>query len=253
MKHLYGLCLGSIWGSVRSPFLRRSTPIDAFLRLKSYLTYCGYHIKRTVIFIFFLPLFLFPTEKFSIFFKKFSVEKRDGSIFDVSVVGEDQCGDDGIVVAHFDRNDMGINGAPCPYGAGKDVINLLFWIVDAEGKVGPSAVKPLAREHLDYRIVGRGIEVTGQDDGVRRIGKMVKDELCLDRAADTVEGLEMRTGKHDGVAIRKDKSALKQAALFLADNRMRQLDVAHIDKLMPREQSDAVLASAKLDSRSKQA
>ena len=76
---------------------------------------------------------------------------------------------------------------------------------------------------------------------------MVKYEWGLGCAADAVEGLEMRAGKHDGVAVRKDKGPLQQAALLHAGNRMRQLDVVHIDELMPREQSDAVMASTEYD------
>ena len=77
---------------------------------------------------------------------------------------------------------------------------------------------------------------------------MVKDERSLCRTADAVKGLKMSARKHDGIATGKDKSPMEQTSLLLAGIGTRQLDVVHIDKLMPREQSDAVKAPTELDS-----
>lgn len=76
---------------------------------------------------------------------------------------------------------------------------------------------------------------------------MVQNELNLGGAADTVEGLKMGACKRDGIAIGKDEGSLKQASLLHALDGMRQLDVADVDKLVPRQQADAVKASAELD------
>ena len=76
-----------------------------------------------------------------------------------SVVAENQCGDDGVVVAEYDRYDLRVDGAPCPYGAGKDIINLLARLFDTEGEIACGTVKPLAGELSDHRICGWGIEV----------------------------------------------------------------------------------------------
>ena len=81
---------------------------------------------------------------------------------------------------------------------------------------------------------------------------MVKNKLSLCSTADAVEGFKVGARKHDGVAVRKDKSALKQAALLHALYWMRQLDVVHIDKLMPCEKTDAVMTATELDGGSKQ-
>lgn len=76
---------------------------------------------------------------------------------------------------------------------------------------------------------------------------MLQNELSLGGSADAVEGLKMGACKHDRVAIGKDEGPLEQAPLLHALDGMRQLDVADIDKLMPREQPDAVMASTELD------
>lgn len=81
---------------------------------------------------------------------------------------------------------------------------------------------------------------------------MVQNELGLVDTTDTIESFKMGARKHDGIAIGKDESPLEHAPLFHAVDRMRQLDVADIDKLMPREQADAVMASTELDGGSKQ-
>ena len=78
-----------------------------------------------------------------------------------SVVGEDQCGDDGVMVAHFDGDDLRLNGVPGPFGLGEDVVNLLTGGVDAECEIARCAVKPLVHELPNDRVVWRGIEVTG--------------------------------------------------------------------------------------------
>lgn len=82
---------------------------------------------------------------------------------------------------------------------------------------------------------------------MRGTGKMVQYELNLGGAADAVKGLKMGARKRDGIAIGKDKGSLKQAPLLHALDGMRQLDVADVDKLVPRQQADAVKASAELD------
>ena len=76
---------------------------------------------------------------------------------------------------------------------------------------------------------------------------MVKYEWSLGGPTDAVKGLKMSACKHDGIAISKDKGPLEQTALLHAGDRMRQLEVVHIDKLVTREQTDAVMASTKLD------
>ena len=76
---------------------------------------------------------------------------------------------------------------------------------------------------------------------------MVQYELNLGGAADAVKGFQMGARKRDGIAIGKDEGSLEQAPLFHTLDGMRQLDVADIDKLMPRQQADAVKASAELD------
>ena len=81
---------------------------------------------------------------------------------------------------------------------------------------------------------------------------MVQDELSLGSPAETVEGFKMGACKRDGIAISKDESSLKHAPLLHAVDGMRQLDVVDIDKLMSREQADAVMTSAELDGRSEQ-
>ena len=81
---------------------------------------------------------------------------------------------------------------------------------------------------------------------------MVKYEWNLGRATDAVKGFEMGTGKHNCIAIIEDKGSLKQSSLFHAGIGIRQLDVVRLDKLMPREQADAVMASAELDGRPEQ-
>ena len=81
---------------------------------------------------------------------------------------------------------------------------------------------------------------------------MIQDELSLGGPADTVEGFKMGACERDGIAIGKDESSLKHAPLLHAVDGMRQLDVVDIDELMPREQADAVMASAELDGGSEQ-
>lgn len=81
---------------------------------------------------------------------------------------------------------------------------------------------------------------------------MVQNELSLSGPADTVEGFQMGARERDGIAIGKDESSLKHAPLLHAVDEMRQLDVVDIDELMPREQADAVMASAELDGRPEQ-
>lgn len=76
---------------------------------------------------------------------------------------------------------------------------------------------------------------------------MVQNELNLGGAADAVKGLKMGARKRDGIAIGKDEGSLKQAPLLHALDGMRQLDVVDVDKLMLRQQADAVKASAELD------
>ena len=76
---------------------------------------------------------------------------------------------------------------------------------------------------------------------------MVQYELNLGGAADAVKGFQMGARKRDGIAIGKDEGSLKQAPLLHALDGMRQLDVVDVDKLMPRQQADAVKASAELD------
>ena len=164
-----------------------------------------------------------------------------------SVVADDQRGYDGEVVAHFNRDHLRLNGAPRLFGTGKDVINLFFRIFDAEGEIACSAIEPLACEQPDDWVVGRGVEVAGQYDGMCCIGKIIKYERSLSRATDAVEGLKMSACKHDGIAIRKDKGAFEQSPLLHARIGMRQLDVVHIDKLMPSEQTDTVMTSTKLN------
>ena len=61
----------------------------------------------------------------------------------LSVVGEDQCGDDWVVVAQFDRYDLRLNRVPDPFGLGEDVVYFLIGGVDAECEVVRCAVKPL--------------------------------------------------------------------------------------------------------------
>ena len=78
-----------------------------------------------------------------------------------SVVGEDQCGDDGVVVAHFDGDDLRLDGVPGLFGAGEDVVNLLGGFGDAEYEIARCAVEPLVHELPNHRVGGRGIEVTG--------------------------------------------------------------------------------------------
>lgn len=165
----------------------------------------------------------------------------------LSVAGEDQCGNDRVVVAHFYRYDMRVNRVPGLFGLGEDVVNLLAGRLDAECEIIGCAVSPLAHEQAHHRVIGRGIEVTGQDDGERGTGKTVQNELSLGGPADTVEGLKMCAGHHDGVAVGKDKGSLEQAPLLHAADGMRQLDIVDIYKLMPREQADAVMASAEVD------
>ena len=69
----------------------------------------------------------------------------------------------------------------------------------------------------------------------------------MGRSTHTVKGLKMGAGKRDGIAVSKDKGSLEQATLLHAVDRMRQLDVVHVDKLMPCEQADAVMAATELD------
>ena len=76
---------------------------------------------------------------------------------------------------------------------------------------------------------------------------MLKQELSLGSTADAVEGFKMGACKHDGIAVRKDKGSLEQAPLLHAGVGIRQLDVVHIDELMPCEQADAVMAAAELN------
>ena len=76
---------------------------------------------------------------------------------------------------------------------------------------------------------------------------MVKYELNLGCPADAVEGFKMSACKHDGVAIIKNKTPLEQATLLHTLDGVGQLDVVHIHKLMPCEQTDAVMPSAELD------
>lgn len=165
----------------------------------------------------------------------------------LSVAADDQCGNDRVVVAHFNRYDLRLDRAPRPDRASKDVVNLLFGFLDAEGEITRRAVKPLAREQPDYGVIRWSIEVTRQNNGELRIGKMVIDELSLGSTAHAVERLEMSASKHDGIAVRQDKGALEQASLLHAGDGMRQLDVVHFDKLMPGEQTDAVMAPTELD------
>lgn len=136
---------------------------------------------------------------------------------------------------------------PGLFGLGEDVVNLFGGGSDAECEIARCAVKPFAHEPPNHWVVWRGIEVSGQYDGGRGIGKMVQNELSLGGPADTVEGLKMGACEHDGVAIGQDEGSLEQAPLLHAVNGMRQLDVVDIDKLMPREQADAIMASAELD------
>ena len=79
----------------------------------------------------------------------------------LSVVSEDQCGDDWVVVAQFDWYDLRLNGAPGPFGLGENVVNLLTWGVDTECEVARCAVKPLVHELPNDWVIWRGIEVTG--------------------------------------------------------------------------------------------
>lgn len=81
---------------------------------------------------------------------------------------------------------------------------------------------------------------------------MFQNELSLCRSAYTIKGFKMGARKHDGVAIGKDEGPLEQAPLLHALNGMRQFDVVDIDKLMPREQADAVMASTEPDGGSEQ-
>ena len=79
----------------------------------------------------------------------------------LSVVSEDQCGDDWVVVAQFDWYDLRLNGVPGLFGLGEDVVNLLTGGVDAECEIARCAVKPLVHESFNNWVVWRGIEVTG--------------------------------------------------------------------------------------------
>ena len=81
---------------------------------------------------------------------------------------------------------------------------------------------------------------------------MVQNELNLGSPANAIKGFKMCACKHDGVAIGKDEGSLEQAPLLHAFDGMRQFDVVDIDKLMSREQADAVMASAELDGGSEQ-
>lgn len=76
---------------------------------------------------------------------------------------------------------------------------------------------------------------------------MVQNELNLCRPANAIKSFKMCAREHDGVAIGKDEGPLEQAPLLHALNGMRQFDVLDIDKLMPREQADAVMASTEPD------
>lgn len=78
-----------------------------------------------------------------------------------SVVGEDQCGDDGVVVAEFNGDDLRVDGVPGLFGAGEDVVNLLGGVGDAECEIAGCAVEPLVHELPNHRVGWRGIEVTG--------------------------------------------------------------------------------------------
>ena len=79
----------------------------------------------------------------------------------MSVAGEDQSGDDWIVVAHFNRYDLRLNRVPGLLGLGEDVVNLLTGGVGAECKIACCAVKPLVHELPNHWVVWRGIEITG--------------------------------------------------------------------------------------------
>ena len=79
----------------------------------------------------------------------------------LSVVSEDQCGDDWVVVAQFDWYDLRLNGVPGLFGLGEDVVNLLTGGVGAECEIARCAVKPLVHEPFNHWVVWRGIEVTG--------------------------------------------------------------------------------------------
>ena len=78
-----------------------------------------------------------------------------------SVVGEDQCGDDGVVVAEFNGYYLRVDGVPGMFGAGKDVVNLLGGSGDAECEIAGCAVEPLVHEMPNHRVGWWGIEVTG--------------------------------------------------------------------------------------------
>lgn len=164
-----------------------------------------------------------------------------------SFVADDQCGDDWIVVAHFHMYHLRLDRAPRRFGTGKDVIDLLAGGFHAEGVIARRAVKPLVHELPNHGVIGRGVEVTCQYNGKRRMGKMVYDELNLGSAAHAVKGLEMCARHRDGIAVGQDKAAFEQPPLLHAGIGVRQLDVVHTGKLMPREQADAVKASTELD------
>lgn len=78
-----------------------------------------------------------------------------------SVVGEDQCGDDGVMVAEFNGDDLRVDGVPGLFGAGEDVVNLLGGVGDAECEIAGCAVEPLVHELPNHRVGWRGIEVSG--------------------------------------------------------------------------------------------
>ena len=168
-------------------------------------------------------------------------------------MADDQCGDDRVVVAHFHMYHLRLDRAPRQFGTGKDVIDLLAGGFHAEGVIARRAVEPLAREQPHNIVVWWRIEVSGQYDGVGYAGKMLNNELGLGGAAHAVKGLEMCARHRDGIAVGQDKAAFEQAPLLHAGVGVRQLDVVHTGKLMPREQADAIKAPAELDGGPEQA
>ena len=78
-----------------------------------------------------------------------------------SFAGEDQCGDDGVVVAEFNGDDLRVDGVPGLFGAGEDVVNLLGGFGDTECEIARCAVEPLVHELPNHRVGWRGIEVSG--------------------------------------------------------------------------------------------
>ncbi len=72
----------------------------------------------------------------------------------LSVAGEDQGGDDWTVVAHFNRDDLRLNGVPCPFGLGEDIVNFLAGGFGAECEIICRAVKPLVHELPNHWVIG---------------------------------------------------------------------------------------------------